>query len=206
MSWPALQSIELFGHTEALNFVTFHLTLAKHRHQLDAGKGGLRCLMAHPEWIANALERAHGGHGLPKELPSHRDALHKAHANLSTQFDRWTEAYLHEVIPLAEYQRRRHNLEQKQQGLEAQKMQLEAQMDRQSEMAGMGTSIEAFCQRVGAGLAEATFEQKRTLVELLIDRVLVANGDVEIRYAIPTALHLMFKGVARRNDNFFHCP
>ena len=36
------------------------------------------------------------------------------------------------------------------------------------------------------GLAEATFEQKRTLMELLIDRVLVANGDVEIRYAIPT--------------------
>jgi len=68
-------------------------------------------------------------------------------------------------------------------------MQLEAQVERQREMAGIVTSIEAFCQRVGAGLAETTFEQKRTLVELLIDRVLIANGDVEIRYAIPTALH-----------------
>jgi hypothetical protein len=39
---------------------------------------------------------------------------------------------------------------------------------------------------VKAGLAPATFAQKRTLVELLIDRVLVTNSDVEIRYAIPT--------------------
>jgi hypothetical protein len=50
----------------------------------------------------------------------------------------------------------------------------------------MVTSIEAFCQRVRTGLTDATFEQKRTLVALLIDRVLVANGDVEIRYVIPT--------------------
>src|SRR4030095_7709950 len=34
--------------------------------------------------------------------------------------------------------------------------------------------------------AQATFAQKRTLVELLIDRVLVDNGDVEIRYVITT--------------------
>jgi site-specific DNA recombinase len=45
----------------------------------------------------------------------------------------------------------------------------------------MVTSIEAFCQRIQSGLAEATFAQKRTLVDLLIDRVLVANGAVEIR-------------------------
>jgi hypothetical protein len=47
-------------------------------------------------------------------------------------------------------------------------------------------SIAAFCQRVQAGLAQATCAQKRTLVERLMDRVLVANGDGEIRDAIPT--------------------
>ena len=36
------------------------------------------------------------------------------------------------------------------------------------------------------GLAEATFEQKRQLVELLIDRVVVTDDDVEIRYVVPT--------------------
>ena len=50
----------------------------------------------------------------------------------------------------------------------------------------MVQSIEAFCQQVQSGLANATVAQQWTLVELLMDRVLVANGDVEIRYAIPT--------------------
>ena len=47
--------------------------------------------------------------------------------------------------------------------------------------------IEAFYQRVQQGLAELTFEQKRHLIELLIDRVIVTNEEVEIRYVIPTS-------------------
>lgn len=144
-------------------------------------------LLSHPDSIAYALERAHGGHWLPQELQARKATLRQAQAGLATQLDRLTEAYLKEVMSLAEYQRRRQELEQKQKTLETQEKQLGAQVDRQGELAGMVTSIEAFCQRVQTGLAEATFEQKRTLVELLVDRVLVANGDVEIRYAIPTA-------------------
>jgi hypothetical protein len=59
----------------------------------------------------------------------------------------------------------------------------------------MVQSMEAFCQRVRQGLAEATFEQKRHLIELLIDRVIVTNEEVEIRYVIPTnpsSEHLRF--------------
>ncbi len=37
------------------------------------------------------------------------------------------------------------------------------------------------------GLDNATFAQKRQLVELLVDRVVVTNEDVEIRYVIPTS-------------------
>ena len=43
-----------------------------------------------------------------------------------------------------------------------------------------------FCRRVQAGLADASFEQRRQLVELLIDRVVVTEDEVEIRYVIPT--------------------
>jgi site-specific DNA recombinase len=114
--------------------------------QLDAMVWQDLCdLVAHPEWIAYALARAPGGHGLPQELQSRRDALHQASVNLSNQRDRLTEAYLQEVIALAAYQRRRHDLEQKQQALKTQQTQLEAHADRQGEMAGMMPSIEAFC-------------------------------------------------------------
>jgi len=70
--------------------------------------------------------------------------------------------------------------------LVAQEKPLETQVDRQGALSEIVQSLTAFCQRVQAGLATATFAQKRTLVELLIDRVLVANGEVEIRYALPT--------------------
>ncbi|HYU71380.1 MAG TPA: hypothetical protein VEL31_01755 [Ktedonobacteraceae bacterium] len=51
----------------------------------------------------------------------------------------------------------------------------------------MVESIEVFCQRVAQGLADATFEQKRQLIELLVDRVVVTGNEVEIRYVIPTS-------------------
>ena len=124
---------------------------------------------------------------------------------LAHQLDRLTEAYLREVIPLAEYQRRRQDLAQKQHALAAQETQLEAQVDRQEKLAGMVTSIEAFCQRVQSGLAEATFAQKRTLVELLIDRVLVDNGDVEIRYVIPTTPHGETTRFYQLRKDYFRC-
>ena len=51
---------------------------------------------------------------------------------------------------------------------------------------GLASSVEAFWQRVHASLETATFEQKRQLVALLIDRVIVTGDKVEIRYVIPT--------------------
>jgi site-specific DNA recombinase len=47
-------------------------------------------------------------------------------------------------------------------------------------------SIESFCAKIRLTLEHISFEQKRQLVELLIDRVVVLDGDVEIRYVIPT--------------------
>jgi hypothetical protein len=37
------------------------------------------------------------------------------------------------------------------------------------------------------GLEQASFGQRQQLVELLIDRVIVSNEEVEIRYVIPTS-------------------
>jgi site-specific DNA recombinase len=155
--------------------------------QLDALVWEDLCqLITQPDYIVDALQRARGGHWLPQHLQSRKQALRKAQAGISQQLERLTDAYLMAIIPLAEYQRRRSELEQKSQVLEAQVKELGAQVDRQAELVQLGSSIEDFCRRIQAGLADATFEQKRTLVELLIDRVLVANGEVEIRYVVPT--------------------
>ncbi len=78
-------------------------------------------------------------------------------------------------------------MEQRLSVIAEQKRQLEANVGHHDQLAGMVQSIEAFCQRVQHGLSEATFEQKRQLIELLIDRVVVTGEEVGIRYAIPTS-------------------
>jgi site-specific DNA recombinase len=133
-------------------------------------------VLTHPESIIEALRRAHGGGWLPQELKARQKNLGEGRAALKRQLERLTEAYLGEVIPLAEYRRRRGELERKGEALEG----------RQRRLTGVAGSVEDFCARVRSGLADVTFEQRRRLVELLIDRVIVTDDEVEIRYVIPT--------------------
>jgi hypothetical protein len=165
----------------------------------------LCALLRHPEQIAYALERAHGGHWLPQELQARKEALRQGRVALETQVDRLTQVSLAEIIPLAEHQQRRRTLEEKMQPLETQITQLEAHVDRQAEVAGLLISIEAFCQRVQAGVHSDTFQQKRQFIELLIDRVVVTDDEVEIRCVMPThprSEHVRF--CQMRQDYFHH--
>ena len=136
-------------------------------------------VLSHPDELARALERAHGGHWLPQELQARRENLRKGRTSLSQQLDRLTDAYLHSTIPLPEYDRRRRELEQRDHALAEQEGQLCAQAERHEEIAGLAISIQS-------GLANADFAQKRQLIELLVDRVIVKDREVEIRYVIPT--------------------
>jgi site-specific DNA recombinase len=144
-------------------------------------------LLNEPEAIRFALERAHGGHWLPQDLQARQQALRRGQAGVQQQMERLTEAYLASIVSLEEYRRRRLDLEQKAQSLAAQVQQLEGQVDRQGEVARVGLSMEEFCRRVREGLDQATWEQKRQLIEWLVVRVIVTDGEVEIRYAIPTS-------------------
>ncbi len=139
-----------------------------------------------PELISRALERAWGGSWLPQEMQARRENLRRGRRSLERQLERLTEAYLNGVIPLAEYERRRRDIEERQEALDEQARQMERQVERTVELAGVVASIEDFTARVRRGLADATFEQKRQLVELLIDRVVVSSEEVEIRYVVPT--------------------
>lgn len=133
-----------------------------------------------------ALERAHGGHWLPQELQAQLQGLNKAAKQLERQQERLLEAYVTDIIQLPEFERKRKELLQKQEALHKQEAQLQAASTQRITLAQVADSIEAFCARIRPTLENASFEQKRQLIELLIDRVIVLDGDVEIRYVIPT--------------------
>ncbi|MGH1573755.1 hypothetical protein ACRAWG_27815 [Methylobacterium sp. P31] len=122
---------------------------------------------------------------MPQDLQARREQLRQGRGGLERQLERLTEAFLLGVIPLPEYQRRRQATEKRLQTLEAQTQQLESQVDgKPSLRAGRG-SAEAFCRRIATGIAGADFAQRRQLVELLVDRGIVADAEVEICYVIP---------------------
>jgi site-specific DNA recombinase len=144
-------------------------------------------VLTHPEHAKHALRRAHGGEWLPRELKARLENVGKALAHTERQRERLLEAYLSGVLELAEFERKRKELEGRADALLAQERQLEASARERAELAAIADSIEEFCERLRAGLADATFEQKRRLVELLIDRVIVNDEEVEIRYVVPTS-------------------
>ncbi len=166
----------------------------------------LCAVLTHPASLTEALERAHGGHWLPQELQARQQNLRKGQSSLAHQQERLTEAYLHGVIPLAEYERRRRTLAQKEQALAEQEAQLTIHTQRHQETAALVAGMQQFCQRVSHGLATATFEQKRQLVELLIDRVVVMNDQVEIRYVIPTTPAGAQVRFCHLRTDYFHGP
>ncbi|WP_052568900.1 hypothetical protein [Ktedonobacter racemifer] len=152
-------------------------------------------LISDPTNLALALRRAQAGDWLPQEMQARQEQHRKALAALTAQMERLTEAYLGGVFPLEEYRHRRQELEQRLVALDQQNRLQQALIHQRMEISGMCEALTAFCQRIQAGLVEATFEQKRQMVELLIDRVIVTMGEVEIHYVIPTSLrseHIRF--------------
>ncbi|MFQ5796661.1 MAG: IS200/IS605 family transposase [Candidatus Bipolaricaulia bacterium] len=133
------------------------------------------------------MERAQGGHWLPQELQARQANVRHAMIQIERQQERLLEAYLAEVLELVEFERKQQELACRQESLVAQQRQLDAIAQQRVELSAVADSIEAFCAQVREGLANATFAQRRALVELLIDRVIVTDGEVEIRYVIPTS-------------------
>jgi site-specific DNA recombinase len=144
-------------------------------------------VLTDPDILTLELARAQSGDWLPQELAARRENLQRAQSSLDKQVERLTTAYLDQILELEEYRRRRADLEQRRQAMEVQLQQLEVSVNQSANLVQLSQSMHEFCQRVQRGLSEASFEHKRELLELLVDRVVVTDEQVEIRYVIPTS-------------------
>jgi len=143
-------------------------------------------VLTQPGIMAYELDRVHGGHWAPQELRARIDTLGKAMKLLETQQRRLLEAYLADIVALPEFERKRSELAKKQEALRLQRAQLEVTVAQRVQLSDVAASIEEFCGQVRPALDRATFAQRRQLVELLVDRVVITEDQVEIRYVIPT--------------------
>jgi site-specific DNA recombinase len=176
------------GRSEALRVAEGRACTARYipAQQLDAVVWQDLCtVLTEPAIVAEALHRAHAGQWLPQELQARRATVQHGIASLERQQGRLLDAYLTEVLALTEFERKRTELGTRRDRLQAQWRQLEALTEQHHELTQIATSIEAFCRHIQAGLDQVTFQEQRALVELLVDCVVVADADVEIRYAMP---------------------
>ena len=143
-------------------------------------------VLTQPALITHELQRAQGGEWLPQALQARQRTLREALAQIERQHARWLDVYLAEVIGREEFERKRHELTQTQQSVSQQLRQIEVQAHPQVAVLALAHGIDAFCHRLGPPLDHLTFTQRHQLVALLIDRVIVNDGQVEIRYVVPT--------------------
>jgi site-specific DNA recombinase len=143
-------------------------------------------VLREPALITHELARAQMGAWLPQALQARRQTLRDILAQLERQQTRLLDVYLAEVLEREEFERRRKEVAQTQQGLMQQLRQLDAQAQQHVHVAALAQGIEAFCQRIQPTLNNLAFAQRRQLVELLIDRVIVNDMQVEIRSVVPT--------------------
>lgn len=104
---------------------------------------------------------------------------------LGREEKRLLDAYQAEVITLDELAQRRAELRRRRQVLteeQNQRAQLRRERARAQEVL---TELTAFCERVRSRLHEVTFEEKQTILQLLIERIIVKTDTLEIHHVIP---------------------
>ena len=148
--------------------------------------GHVRDLLADPDrltaqfrhFAADADRNASREQGPERRLVARLDGLRRADARL-------LDAYQAEVISLEELTERRRQLDGQRCGLER---QLEQQRDlrrQRTEAQELLLDLAAFCERVRGRLDEASFTEKQAILQLVVERVIVHEDNLEIRHVIP---------------------
>jgi site-specific DNA recombinase len=164
----------------------------------------LCAVLEQPQLVAQALQRAHSGAWVPQELRRRQATLRSVRASVARQRQRLLEAYLAEVIDLACFQRQDQGLAGQQADLLAREREVAAQGQRLVEVSAIARSMTTVLEQLRVGLGQAGFEQRRQLVELLIDRVVVTDDQVEIRYVIPTTTSSTKTQFCHLRTDYFH--
>src|SRR5438128_859680 len=94
-------------------------------------------------------------------------------AQIERRIERLVDAYQAEALTLEELQARRSRLESRRAELVRDEQVLRAESVQRDHLQSLATRVEDFRAAISDGLEYADFTQRRALVELLIDRVVV---------------------------------
>jgi site-specific DNA recombinase len=98
---------------------------------------------------------------------------------------RLLDAYQAGAVSLAELSERRRRLAEERRGLERQWEERSRLRQQRARAEAVRTDLAAFCARIRSRLEEATFAVKQAILQLVIERIIVGDGRLEVRHVIP---------------------
>jgi site-specific DNA recombinase len=162
--------------------------------QLDALVWADLCtLLRDPAVLDDAIRRTQEGRLTADERAAQARDIRQRRAQLQRQVQRLLDAYEADLLTLDDLRARRARLDQRLLALGREEQALTAAVLQEEQLQALAGRAEDFRAAIAQGLESASFTLRRSLVELLIDRVVVDAPEVEIRYIIPLS------GAARRN-------
>ncbi|MBM3947029.1 MAG: hypothetical protein FJ315_06490, partial [SAR202 cluster bacterium] len=114
-----------------------------------------------------------------------RKELQAALAKAKAQQDRLTDAYLAQVLELAEFKAKMGQLRDQAQQVEKQLGELDRRSQQQGQQERVLALLETFCETVARGLDNLTLEERQELLRLLVEQITVQDGRVRVQGIIP---------------------
>jgi site-specific DNA recombinase len=142
-----------------------------------------------PGLLAQEWERRKSQSQAPDDIEAQLKQVDLALKRLKAQEDRLVDAYKNEAIELPKLKEEMGKMKARREQLDRQRQDLERRSRERAEAADAVERLEAFCRRVNQGLEHLTFEEKQKLLRLLIDRIVIEGGKVQIHGIIPLDGH-----------------
>lgn len=101
------------------------------------------------------------------------------------QVQRLIDAYQSGLIHKPELAQRRNKLEERIQSLEAQQREAERRREQENQQQKLAENVQGLCDALRRGIEDATFDDRRRVVRLLVEDVVVKENDVTLRHIIP---------------------
>ena len=114
------------------------------------------------------------------------DRLQRRQTALDKQWERLLDIFQDGQMDKGELVRRKARLDQERAGIQERLQQLTQQERQEHAKAQMVEDFAAFCQTIQASLADPTPEVRQNVIRLLIDHIVVNDGEIVIKHIIPT--------------------
>jgi len=151
----------------------------------DAVWAAISDALQRPDTLVEEYRRQVAQADAPDVKEVERKQLETALKRLKSQQDRITDAYINEAMELPQYKSQMDKIREGRQLIEQSLAEVEKikrlwDMERQAL-----TRLEAFRETVSQGLENLTFEERQSLLRLLVEKIVVDEGKVRVEAIIP---------------------